>query len=1026
MSVPPVFRHTGIVMLRASTDPGDLDVPCGMDLADDAAVRAEGLAWLAKTWARDDVRDSITLASSTLAASVDRLLARSAATVKDLRRAVTSVAGYLLRWQGRATPFGVFAGVALASVGPTEVTIGRRHRTIARADSEWLAAIIDRLERHPQLRRQLMVVADNTSVIRDGRVHTARRADIDAGTAVPLREASVRYTAPVAAALTLATAPIQVDALAAQLAARFPAASAEQIAGVVDTLVANGSLITSLRAPVTDVDALRHVIDAATAAGGRQLADVAPLLGELDTVRDILDDHNTLTEPAQAYTVRASAARHMRRIFAGRTPVLAVDTRLDATARIPEHVLTEAVRAADVLLRLSTKPFGSTAWQDYRSRFRATYGQGALVPVRELVADSGLGLPTGYLGAPRAHPSWRAITERDAVFLALVQRAALDELDEIALTDDDVTALTVGDPADVIAPPRIEIGVSVYAASSAALDRRDFQLQLAASPPLPTSMAGRFAYLFDDADRARLVAACTAPMQDSAAVAVQLSFPPRRPHNENVTRTGRLLPDIVALAEHPTGDPMGLDDLAVTADADQMYLVQISTGRRVIPHIPHALDTMVQSPPLARFLAEVADARTAIVGPLDVGAARTLPYLPRVRYGRTVLSAARWLLSAADLPGPASSGWDEALAVWRQRWRAPQHVVLCHGELRQPLDLTRRLDRALLRSRLAKTDRVELREDAMPTDQGWIGRPAELLIPMVPVAPAPRPLPPITPAGRRYLPGDSDVVHARLAGNPARFDAVIAHLPALVASLGPAVSRWWIRRRRDLVRLDADQHFTVTLRLSSPEHFATAAAGLAAFADTMARRGLPGGLTLVPYHDQLGRYGHDAALTAAEEVFAADTACVIAQIAAADTSGIPAQALAAVSMLWIAAGFAADPPAGYATLVRLLPQQTGPLDRALHEHTLQLADSTIGPAETRSSPRPAGTDKVLDTWRDRSVVLRRYFDAVAAQRDPATVLPTLLRDHHIRALGIDPGFEQTTDRLVRAAALRCLARSVLR
>ncbi|MGH3811560.1 MAG: lantibiotic dehydratase, partial [Pseudonocardiaceae bacterium] len=56
--------------------------------------------------------------------------------------------------------------------------------------------------------------------------------------------------------------------------------------------------------------------------------------------------------------------------------------------------------------------------------------------------------------------------------------------------------------------------------------------------------------------------------------------------------------------------------------------------------------------PLARFLAEVASARCGVYGPFDFGAARTLPFLPRVRYGRTVLASARWLLVADDLPVP--------------------------------------------------------------------------------------------------------------------------------------------------------------------------------------------------------------------------------------------------------------------------------------------------------------------------------------------------------------------------------------
>jgi hypothetical protein len=55
-----------------------------------------------------------------------------------------------------------------------------------------------------------------------------------------------------------------------------------------------------------------------------------------------------------------------------------------------------------------------------------------------------------------------------------------------------------------------------------------------------------------------------------------------------VVRVRPLLPDVVSLSEHPdSAHPdsgvIGVDDLAVTADADQMYLVQHSTGRRPEP-----------------------------------------------------------------------------------------------------------------------------------------------------------------------------------------------------------------------------------------------------------------------------------------------------------------------------------------------------------------------------------------------------------------------------------------------------------
>ncbi|MFD0852150.1 lantibiotic dehydratase, partial [Actinomadura adrarensis] len=188
------------------------------------------------------------------------------------------------------------------------------------------------------------------------------------------------------------------------------------------------------------------------------------------------------------------------------------------------------------------------------------------------------------------------------------------------------------------------LGVAVHAPSPEAISRGDFELQVVAAPRAHTSMIGRFTHLLDGDDHAHLCDSyrpASHPGGDDVVVA-QLSFRPRRPHNDNVVRVPPHAGTVVlSLSEHPESvsapgravdGRIGLDDLAVTADADQLYLVQRSTGRRVIAHIPHALDTVVQTPPLARFLAELTDARSVVFGPLDLGAARTLPYLPRIRY----------------------------------------------------------------------------------------------------------------------------------------------------------------------------------------------------------------------------------------------------------------------------------------------------------------------------------------------------------------------------------------------------------
>jgi len=288
--------------------------------------------------------------------------------------------------------------------------------------------------------------------------------------------------------------------------------------------------------------------------------------------------------------------------------------------------------------------------------------------------------------------------------------------------------------------------------------------------------------------------------------------------------------------------------------------------------------------------------------------------------------------------------------------------------------------------------------------------------------PAARRLPVTAPPGQTHRPGNSAVVHAQLVGNPARFDELLAaHLPVLadgLTSLG--VQRWWARRHRDIIRLDADQCVSVFLQLEDPTAYGTVAARLAEFAAGLHARGMPAELTFAAYHQHPARYGHEPALDAAEQVFAADTTAAITQLRVADQAGISSQALAAASMAQLAAGFATDPASGYRTLLTCLRQHTEPADRTLSDQARDLTDPTD---EFRSLRALPGGDAVAAAWQTRHEALRAYHDSLLPQRDPAGVLRTLLHEHHVRAVGVDPEFERKTGHLARAAAMRCLART---
>jgi hypothetical protein len=69
------------------------------------------------------------------------------------------------------------------------------------------------------------------------------------------------------------------------------------------------------------------------------------------------------------------------------------------------------------------------------------------------------------------------------------------------LSDADIEALTVGDPTAAVPPARLELGVSVHAVCTQAMNRGEFELRITGAPRTHTSMAGRFAHLLTATDR---------------------------------------------------------------------------------------------------------------------------------------------------------------------------------------------------------------------------------------------------------------------------------------------------------------------------------------------------------------------------------------------------------------------------------------------------------------------------------------------------------------------------------------------
>ncbi|WP_042366959.1 lantibiotic dehydratase [Streptacidiphilus neutrinimicus] len=978
------------------------------------------MSWLRAVWTGTDFTEALEHASPDLVSQVRGLLSSSAPPDRDVRRAVAAVARYALRAEQRATPFGLFAGVTTATVGPrARATWGPEHHALARASAEWLHAVVERLEACPELVERLPVLVSNTVQVRGGRliVPYESNTDNDRRRAV---EASMSLTPPVRAVLDAAQAPISVGALAGKLIAEFPDADGSSAQRLIQGLIRHRVLITNLRAPSTETDALDYLLAQLDAARAGAVAPVADLVRELGAVQRDLRGCDTRSG-------RARAAARMRAAVPGlRRHPLALDLRLSADVEVPQNVAYEIERAAAVLARVSPLPYGTAAWKAYQRRFYETFGIGTMVPLAEVVADSGIGLPDGYPGTPSDGRRSRVSTRDDALLRA-AQAAILDGRDEVLLTDDLIAAMDLG-PETPRLPPHLEVGVRIHAASAEELQRGRFQLEMTSVSRGLGVTIGRFLTVLTPEDRARLeVELAELPAADTGTIAAQMSFPPLHPGSAHVTRTPQVLPTVISVQEHraPRCDVLTPADLAVACDGRRMYLAAPERSQRIEAVGMNALNLREHTPPLARFLIELSRAQAAQVTMFDWGAASAMPFLPRVRHGRTVLAPARWRLEAAELPGRdrLQDRWDAALDDWRTRRRLPQRVLLAEGDQRLLLDLGLGPHRTLLRQYLSRAGVAVLLETPDASAYGWCGgRAHEVVVPLTAVRPPAWPKLPTPSPARRFsaaqvqTPGVSPLLLATLYGDLRRQDALLAeHLPDLLDRLGSPP--WWFIRFRD-----PQHHLRLRIALPDPDAFADTARTIGTWANELRAAGLLSDLRLPTSYREMGRWGSGAAWTAAEEVFRADSRAVLGLLAQRQRP--PQRALVAAQTIAIAAAFLGDTKAAMRWLsTHILAVAPGPVPRPQFRETVWLADPTDDWAALRGAP---GGEAVVAAWAERDHALAAYrtrlhvSDGQGIRLDD--VLSSLLHVHFVRHVAVDFPEEAICLYLTRAAALAWMSR----
>lgn len=1001
------FVPADVALLRAAAAP--LRPLLSSSTADE---RPTAEAALVEAAADAELVAAIAASNTRLAAVLTRAAAgRFPDKPSRLRRAALAVAAYEARLHGRATPHGLFAGVAGvhfdegAGSGP-----GARQVTV-RPDQEWLVGVVAALESDPDVLAALTVRTGGVTK-RGDRLVTMRRLMPTPDGTLPDQEVSVRRTAAIEALLDFTAQPRPVIDVLGRLTTWHGCDRATGI-GVVRDLMAGGLLQTGLLPESSNDDQLGDLIaslhEVGLAEWAKELEEISALARAAEATAGAAREWNELRE--RMSDVSGATGDQLARL----------DLGWSGAMRIPRSVADEAAAAATALARTFT--FDSSTTVRLREWFLNTHGVDRLVPFRDLLDDHASG-PVATLLDDEDASCGETSTERLRMLISLLTETLTTGAREIRVDD---RLADFAPPEDSIAAPVVsaDLFCRLVSDSSSALSDGDFLLVEPRFGPGPAGATlTRFAPLLPDhvaavGERVRQAR----PRMENAAHA-EVIFEPTLARSRNVIATPAWL-DLKLHTDRTAEDAseIDLDDLLVGATPDGMYLVSKRLGVPIVP-VLHSRMNHQLAPAAVRLLLAIGGDDSAQVHGWSWGPLAAAPFLPRVVLGRTVLSPATWRLPNELIATAAGNEDDDTWARLVRAWGAerdlPQRVLVGVAGRRVPLDLMRHPDLLLLRREITSRAIGSVCEFIGDEEEdGWFGdtgraHVTELVIPMFSTDTTKRRAPQrisrivhateatVTEPGSEYLSIECDVPNRSQNIVLSRLREV---LDAPLVEAG--VDRWFFLRYHRIAYL-ARPHLRIRFHGPSRALAATLLPAWYDAAEELRAKGLVGDWRITPYDQEVERYGGPGLFADIERLFHADSEAIIHTLRA-EQPGLIGTAVLAVSAAELAAHLDPD-----GTHSRWPTSLHGHPDPALRPEVRALVAS--GDLSKRLGP------EVEAAWARRRELAAAVGRQVRAVEDgegcwspPGRIYESIIHLHCNRMAGIAPKIEHQALRLAKDA-----------
>ncbi|MBI1751853.1 MAG: lantibiotic dehydratase [Acidobacteria bacterium] len=888
---------------------------------------------------RPEIRDALFLASPDLDEMIDPWL--QGGLPRDKRtRVEQSLVRYLSRMASRPTPFGLFAACSTGRWGEStklqvEGTARCDRRT--RLDMDYLCALVEALEKEPEVRRTLTYRPNSSLYKAAGRLRYAE-ARLGAERGRDYHLVALECPGYLEALLGLAAGGASFCVLVHSLVVA-EGVDEQDAAAYIHELIDSQVLVSNLYPAVTGREPIHGVIaQLSSQTETRALGD------RLATVRDALlaIDAEGLGHPPSGYRTLAQSLEALPAKIKLKHLFQVDLTRPSPQARLSGRVRKDLEDGIALLHRIS--PPAGDPMKAFKTAFQERY-EARWVPLLEaLDEETGIGFEVSgsvamevgplleglpFSAAESEHPRF---TPRDA-FLSK-RLLALGRTPEWVLTEEDLKALE--NPTPPALPDAFSAMATLVAASPQAVDVGDYQFIMGGcSGPSGARLLGRFCHgdpLLEAQVKKHLEA--EARFRPEAIYAEVVHLPEGRLGNilcRPLLREYEI--PFLGVGGTPASSQIAMQDLLVSVVGPRVVLWSRRLNREIIPRLTSA-HNYSRGLGVYRFLCRLQDQDGFIAG-WDWGCLSAMPYLPRVRMGRHILAKARWSIEGKEIKAileASGSGAYLRFQSFRTVRNLPRFVVLADGDNELLVDLDHAAWVETMLRLVAKRPGFQLQE-FLPSPQellaeGPEGRHTHELVLTYTRTPGPQPEP--TPASvhdhapevvwskpvpggtnplRLYAPG-SEWLYLKLYTGASTADRILIQgLAPLIEETRGLWDRWFFLRFADpgthlRLRFHGDPGRLVDALIPKAH---------AALAPLLAE-GWCWKLQLDGYEPEWERYGGPHGLHLAEECFWRDSELVLGLVQAypGDAGGALRWRLGLKAMDALLSGLGFDLPAKHA------------------------------------------------------------------------------------------------------------------